>query len=187
MNEAPTSDPSDATLIGRARKGDAGAFGDLYRRYVDPIYRYLNVRLVDPKDAEDLTEDVFVRSFQSLGSYRERGWPFSAYLYQVAKNVLIDHYRQKKSEVALPASPSLADSERPLDDHVIRAEQVGDLQRMLEQLPAKFREVIILRVILEMPTALTATWMNLSEGAVRVLLHRALTALRGRMREAYDG
>jgi RNA polymerase sigma-70 factor (ECF subfamily) len=183
---AHISDPSDATLVAQARKGDADAFGELYRRYVEPIYRYLNVRLLDPKDAEDLTEDVFVRSFQSLSSYRERGWPFSAYLYQVAKNVLIDHYRQKKPEISLTASPPLVDSGRSLDEHVIRAEQVGNLRRVLDQLPAKFREVIILRVILEMPTALTANWMNLSEGAVRVLLHRALVALRGRMREAYD-
>jgi RNA polymerase sigma-70 factor (ECF subfamily) len=183
---AHISDPSDATLVAQARKGNTDAFGELYRRYVDPIYRYLNVRLIDSKDAEDLTEDVFIRSFQSLGSYRERGWPFSAYLYQVAKNVLIDHYRQKKPEAALAASSSVTESERPLDDHVIRVEQVGDLQRVLDQLPAKFREVIILRVILEMPTALTANWMNLSEGAVRVLLHRALVALRGKMREAYD-
>jgi RNA polymerase sigma-70 factor (ECF subfamily) len=183
MTGTPPVEQSDATLITRARDGDAEAFGCLYRRYVDPIYRYLLARLGESKEAEDLTEDVFFRAFQALGTYRERGWPFSAFLYQVAKNVLIDHYRSQKPETwpAIPA-PAL-ESLRPLDEHVIRDEQIQDLRKAMEEIPLNYREVIILRIILAMPTSVVANWMNLTEGATRVLLHRALASLRGRLQE----
>jgi len=181
MIESRQSDQSDAELVARARDGDAESFGLLYRRYVDPIYRYLFTRLGDSKEAEDLTEDVFFRSFRALGSYRERGLPFSAFLYQVAKNVLIDHYRQQKGEVQLEKSEPALETLRPLDEQVIRDEQMRDLRRAMDEMPANYREVIILRVILAMPTDVVANWMNLTEGATRVLLHRALASLRGRM------
>jgi RNA polymerase sigma-70 factor, ECF subfamily len=183
MTDTPPAEQSDAILIARARDGDAEAFGCLYRRYVDPIYRYLLARVGESKEAEDLTEDVFFRAFQALGTYRERGWPFSAFLYQVAKNVLIDHYRRQKPE-AWPAIHAPAfESLRPLDEHVIRDEQIQDLRKAMEEIPLNYREVIILRIILAMPTSVVANWMNLTEGATRVLLHRALASLRGKLQE----
>ncbi|MBN1438606.1 MAG: sigma-70 family RNA polymerase sigma factor [Anaerolineales bacterium] len=181
--ETPKSEPSDAILVAQAQGGDADAFGLLYRRYMDPIYRYLLLRLGDSQEAEDLTEDVFFRAFQALGAYRERGWPFSAFLYQVTKNVLIDHYRQSKGEAAAEWSEPKAETLRPLDEQIIRSENMTDLHRAMNDLPPNYREVIILRIILAMPTAIVAKWMNLTEGATRVLLHRALASLRGRLQE----
>ena len=186
MIETPQSEQSDAILVARAREGDADAFGHLYRRYVDPIYRYLFVRLGESKEAEDLTEDVFYRSFQALGNYRERGWPFSSFLYQVAKNVLIDHYRQQRPMVALPVSEPATETLRPLDEYVIQGEQFRDLRHAMEELPSNYREVIILRVILAMPTSVVANWMSLTDGATRVLLHRALASLRGKLQDRHD-
>jgi RNA polymerase sigma-70 factor (ECF subfamily) len=181
MTDTTPTEQSDAILVARAREGDAEAFGCLYRRYVDPIYRYLFARLGESKEAEDLTEDVFFRAFQALGTYHERGWPFSAFLYQVAKNVLIDHYRRQKPEVGLANHELAFDSLRPLDERVIRDEQMRDLRQAMEDIPLNYREVIILRIILAMPTSVVANWMNLTEGATRVLLHRALASLRGKV------
>jgi RNA polymerase sigma-70 factor (ECF subfamily) len=183
MHGTTPSEPSDAILVARAQKGDADAFGCLYRRYVEAIYRYLSVRLRDVQEAEDLTEDVFFRSFQSLSGYRERGWPFSAFLYRVAKNMLIDYYRQKKPEIGLAAAERTPDSLRPLDDHVIRGEQLGVLRQALDTIPPNYREVVILRVILSLPTSVVARWMNQTEGATRVLLHRALESIRRELRD----
>jgi RNA polymerase sigma-70 factor, ECF subfamily len=183
MTDTPPIEQSDAILVARAKEGDADAFGGLYRRYVDPIYRYLFARVGESKEAEDLTEEVFFHSFQALGTYHERGWPFSAFLYQVAKNVLIDHYRQKKPEAGFSAPEPALETLRPLDEHVIRDEQLQDLRRAMDQIPLNYREVIILRIIMAMPTSTVANWMNLTEGATRVLLHRALAALRGRLQE----
>jgi RNA polymerase sigma-70 factor (ECF subfamily) len=183
MSDTPLLEPSDAILVARARNGDSEAFGHLYRRYVDPIYRYLLVRSGDSKEAEDLAEDVFFRAFQALGSYRERGWPFSAFLYQVAKNVLIDYYRRQKPETGIAAPELPIEELRPLDERIIRDEQMRDLRRAMDDMPLNYREVIILRIILAMPTTVVANWMNMTEGATRVLLHRALAALRGRVQE----
>lgn len=183
MIETPQPEQNDAILVAQARSGDAEAYGVLYRRYVDPIYGYLFIRLGDSKEAEDLTEDVFFRSFQALGGYRERGWPFSAFLYQVAKNVLIDHYRQEKGEIGLTMSEPAVETLRPLDEQIIQGERLTELHRAMNALPPNYREVIILRIILAMPTSVVANWMSLTEGATRVLLHRALASLRGRMQE----
>ena len=124
---------------------------------------------------------MFVRAFQALDTYRERGHPFSAFLYQVAKNVLIDYYRQKKPEIGFPFPEPSQETLRPLDEKVIRDEQMQDLRRAMEDMPLNYREVIILRIILAMPTSVVASWMNMTEGATRVLLHRALAALRGKV------
>jgi RNA polymerase sigma-70 factor (ECF subfamily) len=183
MDETPLSELSDSILVARAKGGDTGAFGQLYQRYVENIYRYLFVRMGDKKDAEDLAEEVFFRSFQSLGRYRERGWPFSAFLYRVAHNMLIDYYRSQKMNVPLSASEPKPDSLRPLDDHVIQDEELKTLRVAIDDLPSNYREVIILRVILSLPTAIVAKWMDQTEVSTRVLLHRALEMLRGRVRE----
>jgi RNA polymerase sigma-70 factor (ECF subfamily) len=183
MNESPQSEQSDASLVAQARSGDTDAFGVLYQRYADPIYGYLFIRLGDSKEAEDLTEDVFFRSFQALSTYRERGWPFSAFLYQVTKNVLVDHYRQKKGALDLEMTEPAFETLRPLDEQIIQGERLTDLHRAMNELPANYREVIILRIILAMPTSVVANWMNVTEGAARVLLHRALASLRGKVQE----
>jgi RNA polymerase sigma-70 factor (ECF subfamily) len=176
------SEWDDKDLVARAKAGDAEAFGELYRRYAGEIYRYLLVRMGDAPDAEDLTEEVFFRSFQSLGGYRERGWPFSAFLYRVAKNMLIDFYRKRKTDVPLSQAETKLDALRPLDDHLVRSEEQKILRQAIDELPPHYREVIILRVILDLPTAVVAKWMDQTEGSIRVQLHRALEMLRGRMR-----
>jgi RNA polymerase sigma-70 factor (ECF subfamily) len=184
MTESMLIESSDAILVARARNGNTESFGLLYRRYADSIYRYLFVRLGEAKEAEALTADVFFRSYQALGTYRERGWPFSSYLYQVAKNVLIDHFRRQKPGIGFSIpEPALEPLQSP-DEHVIRDEQIRDLRRAMDEMPLNYREVIILRIILAMPTSVVAKWMYMTEGATRVVLHRALSALRGRMQEA---
>ncbi len=186
MHETEFSEPSDAVLIARAQKGDADAMGFLYQRYVGAIYRYLSVRLGDAQVAEDLTEDVFLRSFQTLGAYRERGWPYSAFLYRVAKNMLTDYYRQRRPEVTLLASKPATDSARPLDDFMIQSEQMDALRQAMDEIPPNYREVVILRVILALPTDVVARWMDMTEGATRVLLHRALESIRRKVRDHHD-
>ena len=83
-------------LIARARQGDREAFADLYQRYLPMIYAYVRARVFDDHDAEDLTEQVFLRAYQSLSRYHGRGWPYSAFLYRVARNLLVDHIRRSR-------------------------------------------------------------------------------------------
>ena len=95
MSEEAITLLEDVELIELVKSGDLDAFGVLYERYLDPIYRYITTRVSDEQDAEDLTEYVFLRSFESLHRYEDRGLPYSAFLYRVARNVLIDHYRSR--------------------------------------------------------------------------------------------
>ena len=174
----------DAELIARVQSGEVEAFGDLYQRYLDLIYRYIRVRVVEDRVAEDLTEVVFLRSFEALGRYKERGRPFSAFLYQVARNLLVDHYRQRKEEVSIEDVNQMATSAPAVDEQVIQSERIREIEHALTSLPSDYQEVIRLRVILALSTEDVAAWMGRSEGAIRVLLHRALTTLRRRLVES---
>ncbi len=176
----------DAGLIRQAQEGEVEAFGELYRRYIDVIYRYLRARVGNDHDAEDIAETVFLRAFESLERYEERGWPFSAYLYRVAKNALADHYRRQVDTSPVDAILGLADGRPSIDDDLEVAEQLDSIRAALSELPDEYQEVIHLRVALALPTKTVAEWMNRSEVSVRVLLHRALKDLRLKVRQAYE-
>lgn len=178
MNEVDLGQLPDADLIVRAKSGDTECFGQLYERYVDQIYRYVRSRVADDQDAEDLTENIFVRSYESLEAYEERGWAYSAFLYQVARNLLVDHYRQAGSDQPLDDSEPLAASGPGLEQRLTDQEEVLRIKEAMARLPEDYQEIIRLRVLLELPTNTVAEWMDRSEGAARVLLHRALKALR---------
>lgn len=177
MSESELSELSDAKLVARAQSGESDAFGVLYERYVEQIYRYVRSRVTLKRDAEDLTESVFVRSYEALDRYEERGHPYSAFLYQVARNVLVDHYRRPEEE-GLEESPPLVATGLGLEGRIERDEEVERIQRAMAELPDDYQEVIRLRVLMSLPTATAAEWLDRSEGAVRVLLYRALKSLR---------
>jgi RNA polymerase sigma-70 factor (ECF subfamily) len=183
-SQAAASD--DAELIARAKAGDVEAFGELYEKYVVLIYRYVLARVNSENDAEDLTEIVFLRAFESLERYKERGRRFSAFLYQVARNALVDHYRQQRRTETIEAVERLPSKDPTPDELLLAEESATVLKKALAELPADYQEVIRLRVILSMPTAVVGEWLDRSEGAVRVLLHRALKALRRKMVRSND-
>ncbi|MCH8095003.1 MAG: sigma-70 family RNA polymerase sigma factor [Chloroflexi bacterium] len=183
MSKVEIPSPSDAELIARAQSGDDEAFGDLYVRYLDPIYRYLRIKVDEAADAEDLCEAVFLRTFEALDRYQERGHPFSAYLYQVARSQLADFYRTHVVGVDLEQVPEPAAEDADPEATYAQRERALDAVHSLGKLRDDYQEVIRLRVILELPTSTVAMWMDRSPGAVRVLLHRALIALR----EELDG
>ncbi len=181
MNRESNKGPKDSELISRAKEGEIEAFGELYQRYIDLIYRYIRSRVSEDGSAEDLTEMVFLKAFETLDRYQERGWPFSSFLYKVARNQLADHYRRQKDEVSLEEANDLEAPTNSLDRGAILDERIQVLQNALEKLPEDYQEIIRLRVLLEIPTPDVAAILNRSEGAIRVLLHRALKALRKQM------
>ena len=84
----------DIQLLKTAQDGNAEAFGELYERYAQRVFRFLYAHLNNQQDAEDLTGEVFLRVWRALGNYKERGVPFLAFLFRIARNALIDHYRR---------------------------------------------------------------------------------------------
>jgi len=177
---------ADAELVRLAQQGQADAFGRLYERYVDQLYRYVRSRVGEEKDAEDLTETVFIRSFEALAKYEDRGHPYSAFLYQVARNVLVDHYRAAVDEQPLENASPLADPAPEPERSVEQQQEILLVQRAMQSLPDDYQEVIRLRVLLALPTATASAWLDRSEGAVRVLLYRALKALRRQVEKEHD-
>ena len=164
----------EASLVRRARSGDSVAFGQLYDASVDRIYRYVFFRVTDTEVAEDLTSEVFLKAWENLHRYRPGG-PFLAWLYTIARNTVIDHYRTRKPSVSLDQTILKQDS--GLDDRLDLRHDVETLKQAMEHLTNEQREVLTLRFIAEMDTGEIARRMRKSEGAIRALQMRALQAL----------
>jgi len=183
MNRETYVTLDDSELISLIKKGEIEVFGILYERYLNLIYRYIRCRVSEDHSAEDLTEVVFLKAFEALDRYQERGWPFSAFLYQIARNQLADHHRGQPNEVSLEEAQDLESTDADIDESVIVDERVRVLQEALEELPEDYQEVIRLRLLLDLTTTEVAVHLNRSEGAIRILLHRAIAALRKQVSE----
>ncbi len=177
----PGKSDKDHELIKRAQRGDQHAFGDLYEIHAPAIYRYLLAHVDNVMDAEDLTCEVFLKAWQSLPKYIERGVPFLAFLFRIARNALVDHYRQSNRL----DHKSLDDMDGYKAEGMMElGEMVGNqlehqqILRILKKLKADYQSVLILRFISELSPEETAQVMKRSVGAIRVLQHRALNALR---------
>ena len=182
----PPSSPADGELIRRCQAGDREAFGELYRRYLSAIYGYIRLRVDSERDAEDLTEMVFVRTFEAMGKYQERGAPFAAFLYKVARNLVVDSYRSKVPVLPLEAAETHPDDAPAVEAQLEKRQEGRAAVAALAQLSERHREVIRLRVLLGLPTETVAAWMGNSPTGIRVLLHRALKALRTAMETGYE-
>jgi RNA polymerase sigma-70 factor (ECF subfamily) len=171
----------DHELIKQAQRGDKHAFGDLYEIHAPAIYRYLFAHLDNSMDAEDLTGEVFLKAWQSLPKYIERGVPFLAFLFRIAHNVLVDHYRQNNR--LEPKSPDEMDGYKEEDcaepiDFIGRQMEHQQILNVMSKLRTDYQSVLTLRFISCLSPEETAQVMNRSVGAIRVLQHRALGALR---------
>jgi RNA polymerase sigma-70 factor, ECF subfamily len=171
----------DHELIKKAQQGDPHAFGDLYESHAPAIFRYLSAHLGSQMDAEDLTGEVFLKAWQSLPKYIERGVPFLAFLFRIARNVLIDHYRHNnRVEEKAPEELDGYKDEGPSEpaDEIGRQQEHQQMLRVLDRLRPDYKSVLTLRFISELTPEETSKVMNRSVGAIRVLQHRALAALR---------
>ncbi len=176
----------DCILLEQAQKGQVAAFGELYERHAETVYRYLQAHLSNRLDAEDLTEDVFLRSWRSLPLYKQQGIPFPAYLLRIARNALTDHYRRsarRGPHTSLDHDETLPDPHTEPSDAVHARIERQELVRLMEGLNEDYRTVLVLRFFSELSPEETAQVMGRSAGAVRVLQHRALAALRQLLKE----
>ncbi len=139
-------DRSDAELVTRAQRGEVNAIGWLYDRHRESIFRYLWARLDDRQLAEDLTGDVFLRMLDALPRYQMKGLPFRAWLYRIAHNLLIDHFRKMNHQttVSLEAAEDLGTDDEP--GRTVEQRQLTErLQAALLRLEPTQSEVIVLR------------------------------------------
>jgi RNA polymerase sigma-70 factor, ECF subfamily len=167
----------DEHLINQVKSGDTEAFGILYEQYAEMIFRYVYSHLDNRLDAEDLTEEIFLRAWKALPKYDERGLPFSAFLFRIARNSLIDYYRQHKVVQSID-DMDLQSHEIGPEDTVTSNFENNDLRKTIAELREDYRNVLIFRFLSGLSPDETAQVMQRSVGAVRVLQHRALAALK---------
>ncbi len=164
-------------LVDRARTGDVEAFSTLYERYARRVHAYCMSRVRQPADAEDLTQLTFLKVVEALPRYESRGLPFAAWLFTLARNVVIDFVRARRDHAALD---ELRDGELAVDDPAPSA-AADSLAASLPFLTLEQRDVIAYRFFAGLSVRETAQLMGREEAAVRALQHRALAALRRRM------
>ena len=168
-----------AELVSRAQAGDAQAFGELYEQYAPVVYRFLRRRL-DGSDevVHDLTADVFVKVYEKLDRYVERGLPFTAWLYRIAHNHLVDHLRTLPRYAASPLEAGAEVAEQHSGAAFGRVLDRQTLEPALARLTPEQRQAVELRFLEGLSVAETAALMRRSEEAVKKLQARALANLR---------
>lgn len=181
MREKPTlaQDPQVAPLVDRAIAGDAESFGHLYDLYVDRIYRHLYYRVGNADEAEDLAAQVFLNAWRAMGRYRPMGRPFVVWLLSIAHNLLVDHYRARRDTTSLDDVIIPADDTADPVTLAERSFASASLRQAIRKLKRDQQVVVVMRYIDGMDYSDIAGLLHKSEGAVRVILHRGLIALRG--------
>ncbi|HEY5668871.1 MAG TPA: sigma-70 family RNA polymerase sigma factor [Anaerolineales bacterium] len=164
--------------IARAQQGDSATISDLYDRYRLSVYRYLYYKVGDLHAAEDLTSEVFLRMIRSLNSYRPQNSSFEAWLFQIARNLAIDHYRQKNTRGHLSLEEHMIHDTDDPDQKYDRSLTSDLLLKALSRLSEVQRDVIVLRFVNGLPITQVAQTLHKSEDAVKGLQRRALGSLR---------
>lgn len=176
-DERSTQD--DAALAGRASAGDAEAFGALYDRYVEAVYRYVYYRVRNEAEAEDVTSDVFFKALRAMPRYQPRQ-PFLAWLYRIARNSVIDRMRRQRPQVAFedalrhPGADRVVDPDAGLD---LLSDKMA-LRTAISQLTPLQQDVIILRYVEGLDTKEIGRIVGRRDGTVRGIEFRALGMLR---------
>lgn len=167
-------------LIKNAVGGDSSAFGVLYDHYQPMIYRFALIKVGRREEAEDLTHQVFLSAWQNIRRYKNLGHPFSSWLYQIARNQVVDHYRSKKKDISLDdGDPELFISSattEPIDISVKLA--VEKVFIAIKKLNPEYGDVIMLRFIEDISLRDTAKTLKKTEGAIKLMQHRAIKELR---------
>lgn len=172
--------PEDVSpdVIARAQRGSPADAAALYARFHPSVYRYLYYRTGDSQTAEDLTADVFLKMVQVLPAYRIGAIPFQAWLFQVARNLAIDHHRRANVHAWAPIDENQRAADPGPEATVELRMLSAELAQALSRLDEIQRDVLLLRFIEELPIALTAQVLHKSEDAIKALQRRALMALR---------
>ncbi|MBB5137723.1 RNA polymerase sigma-70 factor (ECF subfamily) [Thermocatellispora tengchongensis] len=179
--DAPeTEDGELRTLVLRAKTGDAEAFGTLYDRYLDLVYRYVYFRVGSHPLAEDLTSETFLRALRRIADFTWQGRDFGAWLVTIARNLVADHFKSGRYRLEVSTAEVL---DVPLDgpnipENAVVAAMVNDeVLRAVRELNAEQQECVVLRFLHGMTLAETALVMGKNSGAIKALQFRAVRAL----------
>ena len=170
----------ERSTVDRARTGDQNALADLYDWYMPRVYRYAVARLGNTAEAEDVTEEVFLKMLGGISGFRWRDVPFSSWLFRIAHNEVATHFRRS----AQRGGPTAALSEDMVDHNdgpALQVEQtmtIEEVRRATDALPDAQRDVIVLRFAVGLSITETAKALGKREGNVKALQHKAVAKLQ---------
>jgi RNA polymerase sigma-70 factor, ECF subfamily len=176
--QQPNTEISDNVLVKRTRQGYGNAFGELYDRYFDQLYRYVYFRVSNRHDAEDLTETVFLRTLEAILNKKKNIKNFKAWLFRSAHNILVDHYRTQKYHADIDEVEYQPEMINKTDETTLDGSDRKLLREAIIKLEPALQQVISYRFIAELSYAETSEIMGLKENHLRVLQHRALKQLK---------
>ena len=183
MSSNPGSDleiKSESELIELASDGDAEAFGALYEKYVDQIYNYIYFRTSNGKDAEDICSRVFLRALNHIERYEDRGYPFSAWLYRIAHNLVVNWYRdsERSDEISLLDQYPPPTMDGSVEEKIEKMDETAALLGIIHGLPEDRKELLVLKHVEGLTNIEIGEIMDRTEGAIKALYHRTLESLR---------
>jgi RNA polymerase sigma-70 factor, ECF subfamily len=178
----PDSEFDESALIAQA-KTNQEAFGQLYEHYAQRIYHYIYYRTSSVPDAEDLAAKTFMRAWQHIGAYDDRGVPFSAWLYRIAHNLVANWHRDRSRRriISIDDLTLWQVNEEGPEAAALLAEDKAALLAAVRRLPADRQELLALKFVEHLSNAEIAAIMGRSEGAIKSLYHRTLLTLRQEM------
>jgi RNA polymerase sigma-70 factor, ECF subfamily len=166
-------------LVEQAQRGEREALEELYLLHFDRIYSYLHLSLGNRHDAEDLTTQTFLKMLESIGRFRWQSAPFSAWLFRIAHNLAMDHFRSRRrvrTEEDVPEVPGAEESSA--EDQALDSLGDAGMLELMERLSAEQRQVLTLKFLFGFANAEVADILDKTEGAVKSLQHRALASLQ---------
>jgi RNA polymerase sigma-70 factor (ECF subfamily) len=168
-------------LVRNAQAGDSASFAGLYEAFYGKIHRYVMFKTSNVTDAEDITEEVFLRMLESINSFKWQGYPFSSWLFRIAHNLVVDHYRKKGRQKTTPledansmVGASTYDMDRQLDVDL----SMKDVYEAMDGLTKLQKEVLSLRFAAGLSVLETAESLGKKENAIKALQHAAVKKLR---------
>ncbi len=180
MSKQPIEPSADESALIAQAKSDQEAFGQLYERYAQRIYQYIYYRTSNEADAEDLAAKTFMRAWQHMATYDDRGVPFSAWLYRIAHNLVANWHRDRsrRQVISLDDISRWHISEAGPEAAALLSEDRAALLQAVRRLPAERQELLTLKFVEHLSNAEIGGVMGRSEGAVKSLYHRTLMTLR---------
>jgi RNA polymerase sigma-70 factor (ECF subfamily) len=166
-------------LVERGQRGDRDALEELYLIHFDRIYSYLHMSVGNRHDAEDLTTQTFLKMLESIGKFRFRSAPFSAWLFRIAHNLAMDHFRAARRwqpEEEVPEPPGQV--ELSAEDEALHSIGRTSMLELIEGLSHEQQQVLTLKFVFNFGNAEVATILGKTDGAVKSLQHRALVSLQ---------
>ena len=176
--------PKDSTaqvrkLVERAQAGERDALEELYLIHFDRIYSYLHMTVGNRHDAEDLTTQTFLKMLESIGRFRWQAAPFSAWLFRIAHNLSMDHFRANRRWQPEEEVPEPPDSEeRSAEDEAMQSIGRQSMLQLIDTLSPEQQQVLTLKFVFNFPNGDVATILEKTEGAIKSLQHRALVSLQ---------